>query len=77
MSERSQMAAQPAAKVSTVEVVEKFLFSEFPSKATFTTKDYEKDAQQTTTEAVSVFSPQAKFRMKIIIVMANTFMAFS
>jgi hypothetical protein len=37
-------------KVSAVEAVEKFLFTDFPTRETFTTKDYEKDAMQTTPE---------------------------
>lgn len=48
-----QMALEAVPMASTVENLEKFLFSQFPSRATFTTKDYEKDGNQTTPEAVS------------------------
>lgn len=43
-------AAGAVPKVSAVEAVEKFLFTDFPTRETFTTKDYEKDAMQTTPE---------------------------
>ncbi|CAO2141138.1 unnamed protein product [Urochloa humidicola] len=46
----SEQKAAP--KASAVETVEKFLFNDFPRRGTITTKDYEKDVQQTTPEAI-------------------------